>query len=132
MKKIKFKLKKNPKLLWGSFITICGTLYFSVWLPRTGIGIPCPFYKVTGHYCPGCGMTRAISSLIDKDLSAAVQNNLMLFLAPPALLVYAILKRYNKHKGAERFLYVIIGIALTYAVLRNFSFFSFLAPIEPT
>lgn len=35
----------------------------------------CPFLAITGLYCPGCGAMRAMASLTDGDLSAAVGFN---------------------------------------------------------
>lgn len=40
-----------------------------------GIGLPCPFLSLTGWWCPFCGGTRMVGSLIDGDLAAAVHWN---------------------------------------------------------
>jgi len=32
----------------------------------------CPFYALTGHYCPGCGATRAIAELLHGHVAAAL------------------------------------------------------------
>src|SRR5690606_39963391 len=79
---------KNPKFIWGSSVLLGGAFYFKVWLPLTNLGIPCPFYKVTGHYCPGCGITRAISALLERDFKSAWHNNILLFIVPSSFLIY--------------------------------------------
>jgi len=34
-----------------------------------------PFYALTGHYCPGCGATRAIAELLHGHVAAALHFN---------------------------------------------------------
>lgn len=129
----KYKLKpllKNPKFIWGSSALLGGALYFKVWLPLTNLGIPCPFFKVTGHYCPGCGITRAITALLGGDLKLAWHNNALLFFVPLVFIAYYTLRRYRFTKQAELVLYIAIGFALVYGLLRNLPAFSFLAPID--
>ena len=53
------------------------------------LGIPCPIYLLTGISCPGCGMTRALFSLLRLDFYAAFYYHPLIFvciLALPALL----------------------------------------------
>ena len=48
----------------------------------------CPYRMATGGWCPGCGCTRALRSLIRVDLSAAFQLNpwiLVLFVQAVAI-----------------------------------------------
>ena len=47
---------------------------------------PCIFRAVTGYFCAGCGITRALHALVHGDLMAALRFNVLavglLFLAP--------------------------------------------------
>ena len=36
---------------------------------------PCPFYALTGYYCIGCGMTRALHALVHGDVVRAFGLN---------------------------------------------------------
>ena len=55
---------------------------------RPGSGLPpCPFWWLTGLYCPGCGSTRALHGLAHFDLAAAWSMNPLLVLSLPALLL---------------------------------------------
>lgn len=45
--------------------------------------VPCPFHKLTGFYCPGCGSLRAIHHLLHGDVVIAFRlNPLMVLLLP--------------------------------------------------
>lgn len=48
----------------------------------------CPFYALTGHYCPGCGATRAVAELLHGHLAAALHFNAAFTLLLPVLLWY--------------------------------------------
>jgi len=48
----------------------------------------CPFYALTGHYCPGCGATRAIAELLHGHVASALHFNAAVTLLLPVLLWY--------------------------------------------
>jgi len=70
---------------------VCGLalLYFfvdarySVFFPR------CPFFALTGLYCPGCGSQRAVSALLHGDFINAVHYNIMFAASLPFVLYSA-------------------------------------------
>lgn len=47
----------------------------------------CPFLKVTGYQCPGCGSQRAIHQLLNGNIKQAFALNPLLVLAIPYILV---------------------------------------------
>ena len=47
---------------------------------RGGAGLECPFFKLTGLYCPGCGSGRAVQALIRGDFARSFRFNPMLYL----------------------------------------------------
>ena len=49
----------------------------------------CPFYALTGLFCPGCGSTRCLHALVHLDLAQAMAMNPLLVTAllPLAVLV---------------------------------------------
>lgn len=59
--------------------------------PPQTYGIPpCPFYFLTGFFCPGCGALRAIHSLLHGHLSRAFGfNPLLILLSPWLALVWS-------------------------------------------
>ena len=53
---------------------------------QPGSGLPpCPFFWLTGLYCPGCGSTRALHGLAHFGLAAAWSMNPVLVLSLPLL-----------------------------------------------
>ena len=59
------------------FITIA-LIVFALWVGM-GSGLPfqpfCPFHKITGIPCPGCGGIRAAKYLLSGDIRAAILMN---------------------------------------------------------
>lgn len=47
----------------------------------------CPFLKVTGYKCPGCGSQRAVHQLLNGHISEAFILNPLLVLAIPYILL---------------------------------------------
>ena len=58
-------------------------LYFTVaYIAMNYYNITCVFLKVFGVPCPGCGMTRAVLSLIRLDFCGAFKHNVVVFFMP--------------------------------------------------
>lgn len=79
----------------------------------------CPFALCTGSACPGCGMTRAASSLIRGDIGAAmVFHPLVILIALQATgaWIWYVLRRKNRvGPMSQRTLTIILattGVAL--------------------
>jgi hypothetical protein len=47
----------------------------------------CPFYAVTGLYCPGCGTLRCLHALLHLDLGSALDYNALTVLFVPTLVL---------------------------------------------
>ena len=101
----------------------------------TGFYIPCPIHKITGLYCPGCGITRMFIYISKLDFYHAFRSNMLLFiLFPFALLLfidnlYSIVKNKRPYyqKINNKVWYILIIILVIYGILRNI--FPILAPL---
>jgi len=120
--------KRNPKLAWGSSLAVGGLLYLKVWLPATNVGIPCVFYEVTGHYCPGCGMTRAALALLQLDAYQAFRYNSLAFVLLPLFLAYHAAVRKRLRRTSHALMGVMLTLTVAFGVLRNVPAFDWLAP----
>ena len=47
----------------------------------------CPFYGLTGLYCPGCGTLRCLHALLHADLRSALDHNVLTVFFVPLLVV---------------------------------------------
>lgn len=112
-----------------------------IWLLRTfdpgaaGSFFPsCLFHDLTGWYCPGCGITRALHALVHFDPLRAVAMNAMLVLSLPLLGVMALqgfTRRALLPEAVSRVAFngrVWIGALILFGVLRNLPGFEWLAP----
>ena len=111
--------------------SILGILYILIVL-KYNTGIPCAFHKITGLYCPGCGGTRAVISLIKLDLYQAIRYNALIVCITPIAVMYSIIKfGMKKNIKIPNWIWIIIlMVVLLFTILRNIPLFSFLAPTE--
>ncbi len=125
------------KLCIGALkIIVLGVIYFII-TEVTDFWIPCIIKKVTGKYCPGCGITRMAKALIRLDFAAAARANIFLFAISPIALVYGVFKARQyvlygsrPYSRPEQIGILIFGVlTVAYWVLRNIEAFSFLAPM---
>lgn len=90
-----------------------------IWLRKIWkIGSVCIFHSLTGLYCPGCGGTRAVRTLLQGDLRMSVQYHPLVLYTVIAVLAEVIIRFLSKkrkhpldHKKRERIL-ILIGDAI--------------------
>ena len=102
-----------------------GVLYWIVIL-LVGAGLPCLFYELTGFRCPGCGVSRMLIAIGHLEFAEAFAHNRFLFVTGPLILLYlaCVEGKYvlygSRSMGKwEIFLWIEIGLALAFGVLRN-------------
>lgn len=132
-------MRKKVTIVAGTFLIILFLCSIYIMLyAKFGIGFPCIFHEVTGQYCAGCGMTRAIMALKELDFYQAFRYNIFIFIAFPFLVIYCLLESYywilNRKNRFENVFHtvavvILVGV-LAYGVLRNVPAFSWLAPTD--
>ncbi len=94
--------------------------------------LKCPIHFITKLYCPGCGSTRMLKSLLNGKFYQAFRFNPLLFIVIPIYLLYLLGDLLSKKKLSKRLepglWYFLIGLFIFYGILRNIPLFKFLAP----
>lgn len=89
-------------------------------LSALGFGFRCPIHALTGFYCPGCGITRAVRALLNGDLPLAFHNNSLLLAVPALMGVGVLLSKYPKNRmWLYLFLTLLVIVVITFTILRN-------------
>ncbi|MDD2955655.1 MAG: DUF2752 domain-containing protein [Oscillospiraceae bacterium] len=109
------------------------------WLLKV-CGIPCLVKTLTGLYCPGCGMGRAFSALVQGNLLLAFRQNPAIFLVLPWVGLYCGARladwaatggnHIDRYVPDRLLLWVLIAL-FVFAIFRNIplSCFDILRPI---
>ena len=129
--------KRLSVVLAAAVIAAAGLFYLYRTEEGAGAGIPCLFHWLTGFFCPGCGASRAVRSLLHLDFQQAFRYNAFVTAASPFLGVYALLLavsyvRFGEDRVSRKVpivpVVIFAALAILYGVLRNIPAFSFLAP----
>lgn len=75
------------------------------------LGAPCLFHSLTGLYCPGCGGTRAVRSLLKGDLRMSFQYHPLVLYTVIVVILEILLKGGGSRKKRCR-IYLLIGAAV--------------------
>jgi len=118
----------GPLALGVAALGACGVA--AVINPYQGQGIPCPFHTLTGLWCPLCGSTRALHSLVHADLSAAFARNPLFVILLP-LITLSWTAWMSETLGGPRLWHVpyrrsalvtLVAVVLAFWVARNLPF----------
>jgi Protein of unknown function (DUF2752) len=103
---------------------------------RPGHYPTCPFYAVTGYYCPGCGSLRMIHALAHGHVAEAIGRNALAFATLP--LVAYLWVRWARAVRVERpmrvtalrpwAVIVLSAVVVVFWVVRNLPIGHVLAP----
>lgn len=136
---MKFIHHKSYRIIIVFIPIIIGLIYFYKYNPAESLYPPCPFYYITGLYCPGCGSSRAVHNLLHGRFLKALDLNPLMVLSIPFVL-YLFISDMEIHLGKKVIfkrpvfthgVYIIIMcLIIVYWVLRNIPFYPFtiLAP----
>ena len=119
----------KQKNLWIlGLLLLAVALYYFFLNPyqQTDFFMSCPFYKITGYQCPGCGSQRAFHEVLHFHFLEAFKQNALFVLGIPYVLLifYA---NFNKEKHQKlrqalvgnKTLLILLIVAILFGVLRN-------------
>lgn len=131
---MRIRILKVISMLMASFLALIGYYFLSI---NYNFTIPCFFHFITGLYCPGCGTTRLIFSLLNGHISDAYNYNRLVFILFPFIIIYFIYRVYlyifdKKDEIICRipniYFYLLLFVVIVFGVLRNINTFSYLKP----
>lgn len=119
-------MKKIIKLIiiFLLFLSISMIVYFTK--------ISCFFYELTNLYCPGCGITRMFLSIFNLEFYQAFRYNPLVFCYILFGIIYFVICIIKKKIIIipKILLITLVVITLLFWLLRNISYFSWLAPTD--
>ena len=129
----------NQKVCLSIFIMfgflLCILLYDFI-IMRFNIMIPCVFHKLTGLYCPGCGITRMVMAILHFQFIEALHYNCFIFCLLPILIIYGFIfyihwvQDISIKKVPTWSINTLLVLFILFGVIRNIPLFSFFAPIS--
>ena len=119
------------------FISVLLAIIYVILFVKFGIVIPCFFHEITHLYCPGCGITRMIVSLLRIDFYQAFRFNPLLFIFLP-FTIFLVVDAFIKWlKGSDTYFYkkisnkvwiILIIVTIGFGIIRNIPYFDYLIP----
>lgn len=79
----------------------------------------CPFFRLTGFRCPGCGSQRALHQLLHGDFATALSYNAFLVLVLVGFIGWMALQNFVKPIEKRRVGYLLVIVVALWTVLRN-------------
>ena len=100
------------------------------------IELLCFFHKITGFYCPGCGITRMFLACLNGKVIQAFYYNRLLFIFIIICAPYFFYRYNNWYHGKttksipQKMWIFLLIVFLCYGIMRNIDYFSYLQPIQ--
>ena len=134
-------MKKRLFLVLLFWLTVAGIALVLLSRPQgSGLGLPCIVHSLTGLYCPGCGASRALASLLRFDFYGAFRWNPLLVVVFPFALFYLVWGSFSFVRCGRntlddhlptKLLWALVAVMLLYFVLRNMPLWPFTL-LQPT
>ncbi len=127
---------KQQLLALGLAVAFC--VIYLIFGDMLGVYVPCIFRKITHLYCPGCGTTRMLAAILTGDFYQALRYNPLICILLPLAIVYLVDYLINQARGRKSLLVrtpnwfwiSMIVVLVIYGIMRNLSWFKYLAPTE--
>ena len=87
--------------------------------------IPCLFHQITNLYCPGCGITRCMFSLLEGNVGKAFQYNGLVAIMLFPFSIYILINIYRYIKGDDfielpnRWWNILLIVVIIFGIIRN-------------
>jgi len=127
----------TPPLVIGGGIMLASVALHFHDPHRSGSWGYCPWFLLTGTYCPGCGGLRAVNDLTNGDLTGAASSNLAFVVSIPFVALFWARSLALRWQGVRRPLpgavvrvgcTVALVLVTAFTVARNLPVGGWLAP----
>lgn len=133
---------RNPDLVLAfgslSLVTAAAAFLYLHDPINNGLVPETPFLWLTGFFCPGCGATRALHSLLHGEFGIALSFNPLVILGLPIAAYFYLSflsevfrgRRFPMPDGLRGYAWVIPAVFIAFWVARNLPWepFTYLAP----
>jgi hypothetical protein len=122
-------------IIISATVLVLALLYFFVDARHSRLFPACPFFTLTGLYCPGCGSQRAVSALLHGAVFDAISYNVMLVISLPLILYSAFVSVSNLFREkpivqkifySPMFVRIFLVAVVLFGVLRNIHVYPFM------
>ena len=134
-------MKKRLLFVLLSWLAVGGIALVLLLRPEgSGFGLPCVVHRLTGLFCPGCGSSRALGSLLRLELYQAFRWNPLVVMLLPFALFYLVWGSVSwvrvghntlDDRIPSKLLWAILAVTLIFFVLRNLPWHPFTL-LQPT
>lgn len=117
-----------------AFIVAAALTIIYIYHPgKSRIYPPCPFYALTGLFCPGCGSARALHQLLHGNFLAALDFNPLMVSVLPVIAYetwYELASPKTNFRLRAVWVKTLLAAVVSFWILRNLPFYPFriLAP----
>lgn len=126
-------IKMTRKIVFN--FSLCVIYYILVVF--TNFSIPCIIKKISGKYCPGCGITRMFLELLKGNVAGAAKYNIFVLVLLPFALLWGVYRliAYVKSNKTEyskvelTILLIVFACMIVFWIMRNMDAFLWLAPV---
>ncbi len=108
---------RDKKIITKLLITVAIAVYAVILYISP---VACPILDLFGVHCLGCGMSRAVISVLRFDFSAAFSYHLMFWSLPLLYLCFLRDGKLFKNKTLNIIFYVIISVGFLANWIRGF------------
>ena len=129
------RITKAFELFWKDiwtfrYVILVFAVYF--FIGKNFLYSLCPTVAITGFPCPGCGMTRAVFSVLRGNFALAWHLHPFVYVLGGYVLVFAF-RRYVMQKEVKsmvKYLMVIVAAMIGYYIYRMVKYFPGDAPMS--
>ena len=118
-------MKTNHKLILWIVGLVCLVLIYFLFDPtHSHLAPKCPFWLMTGYYCPGCGSQRAIHAFLHGHFWEGIQYNYLLLPSLAYIILLTVAPKDGKliqKLTSSTACWILFSVFMAWWLVRNLS-----------